>query len=71
MRPAITKFAKPHPVIFKTVPPKPVANPKAATPGAKSQKRDNIFSKSRDTREDRSARQMKSSRNPQTFSHGR
>jgi hypothetical protein len=36
----------------------------------KSQKRDNTFSKSRDTREDRGARQMKTTRNAQTFSHG-
>jgi len=35
------------------------------------QKRDNIFSKSRDTREDRGARQMKTSQNSQTFPHGR
>jgi hypothetical protein len=36
----------------------------------KSLKRDNIFSQSRDTREDRGARQMKTAHNPQTFSHG-
>ena len=41
----------------------------AAVLNAAPQKRDNIFSKSRDTREDRSARQMKTSRNAQTFSH--
>jgi len=33
------------------------------------QKRDNIFSKSRDTREDRGERQMKTSHNAQTFAH--
>jgi hypothetical protein len=44
-------------------------NPEAAAP--KSRKRDNIFSKSRDTREDRGSRQMKTSHNAQTFSHGR
>jgi len=38
-----------------------------AVPGSKPQKRDNIFSKSRDTREDRGSRQMKTSRNDQTF----
>jgi hypothetical protein len=37
----------------------------------KSPKRDNIFSKSRDTREDRGSRQMKTSHNPETFSHGK
>jgi hypothetical protein len=70
MKPAITKFAKPHPVVFRTVRPKPVPDPKAAKLNPKSQKRDNIFSKSRDTREDRSARQKKTAHNPQTFSHG-
>jgi hypothetical protein len=34
-------------------------------------KRDNTFSKSRDTREDRAARQMKTSHNSQTFPHVR
>jgi hypothetical protein len=49
----------------------PAAIAREAAPGPKPQKRDNIFSKSRDTREDRSARQMKTSHNPQTFPHGR
>jgi len=46
-----------------------------ARPGGKeasldpaTQKRDNIFSKSRDTREDRGLRQMKTMHNSQTFS---
>jgi len=38
----------------------------AATP--KPAKRDNIFSRSRDTREDRGMREMKASKNAQTFS---
>jgi hypothetical protein len=42
-------------------------NPKAANPSPKSQKRDNIFSKSRDTREDRGTREMKTTHNSQTF----
>ena len=46
------------------------ANPNEAAPNPKSQKRDNIFSKSRDTREDRGERQVKTSRSAQTFSHG-
>jgi len=45
------------------------AKPGKTTP--KSIRRDNIFSESRDTREDRGARQMKTSRNTQTFPHGR
>jgi hypothetical protein len=50
-------------------------NPKAVAGAAglpaKPQKRDNTFSKSRDTREDRGRRQMKTSHNAQTFSRGR
>jgi hypothetical protein len=42
-----------------------------ANPSRKSQKRNNTFSKSRDTREDRGARQMKTAHNAQTFPHGR
>ena len=44
---------------------------KEAAANQKPQKRDNTFSKSRDTREDRGARQMKTSHNPQTFTHGK
>jgi hypothetical protein len=51
--------------------PNPAAVAREATPSPKFKKRDNIFSKSRDTREDRGERQMKTSRNPQTFPHGR
>jgi hypothetical protein len=40
-------------------------------PKPKSPVRDNIFSKSRDVREDRSERQIKTSRNSQTFPHVR
>jgi hypothetical protein len=40
-------------------------------PNRKPKRRDNIFSKSRDMREDRGARQMKSTHNTQTFPHGR
>jgi hypothetical protein len=41
-----------------------------ATPDAKSQKRDNVFSKSRDNREDRGTRQIKTTHNDQTLSRG-
>jgi len=44
--------------------PKAGANPKPA-------KRDNIFSKSRDVREDRGTRAMKTTRNAQSFPRGR
>ncbi len=68
MKPSAAKFAKtPQSPVFKTVNHKPGANLREATPSTKSQKRDNIFSKSRDTREDRGLRQMKTSRPPQTF----
>ena len=43
---------------------------KEVVPKEKAKKRDDIFSKSRDNREDRSQRQMKNSKNPRTFSHG-
>jgi hypothetical protein len=45
-------------------------NPEEATPSRRSKKRDNFFSKSRDLREDRSEREMKTSHS-QTFPHGR
>jgi hypothetical protein len=46
-------------------------DPKAAVVNSKSGKRDNTFSKSRDTREDRGERQMKTTHNSQTFPHVR
>ena len=48
----------------------PRPNSEEAIPSPKSPKRDNIFSKSRDTREDRGTREMKTTHNPQTFPHG-
>ena len=72
MKPPTTQLAKtPKTLVFQTAIRKPGATPKAATPGPKSQKRGNIFSKSRDTREDRGSRQMKTTHNPQTFPHVR
>jgi len=44
--------------------------PNEAGPAIKSKKRANTFSQSRDTREDRGARQAKTARNPQTLPHG-
>ncbi len=44
---------------------------KLADPEVKPAKRDNVFSKSRDTREDRGARQMKTAHSSQTFPHVR
>jgi hypothetical protein len=45
-------------------------NAEEATPGPKPQKRENTFSKSRDTREDRDTRQTKTDQS-QTFPHPR
>ena len=50
---------------------KMMVNRKEAIPAPKPPKRENTFSKSRDTREDRGTRQAKTARNSQTFSHGR
>ena len=68
MKAAATKLsAPPEPPLFdKTIRLRP--NGKAVTP-PKVKTRDNIFSKSRDTREDRGSRQMKNSHSSQTFSH--
>ena len=66
MKAPISKFAKivQTPVYPQTLhqfrPTKAAASPKPA-------KRDNLFSKSRDTREDRGIREMKTSHNDQTF----
>ena len=46
-------------------------SPTDASSTPMTQKRDNNFSKSRDTREDRRERQMKTSHNAQTFRHAR
>ena len=46
-------------------------DPKIVASSLKPQKRDNIFSKSRDTREDRGSRQMKTTHNSETFQHRR
>jgi hypothetical protein len=47
------------------------SNSEDAIPSPKSEKRPNIFSKSRDTREDRGTREMKTTHNSQTLPHGR
>ena len=50
---------------------KRMVNRKEATPSPMPKKRDNTFSKSRDTREDRGTRQAKTKHSSQTFPHGR
>jgi len=47
------------------------SNLKESALNPKSHKRDNTFSQSRDTREDRGQREMKTTHNAQTFPHGR
>jgi hypothetical protein len=72
MKASITKLAEtPQTPVFQTVIRKLGANRKKPTPSPKSQKRDNTFSQSRDTREDRGTREMKTTHNSQTFPHGR
>jgi len=68
MKPSVAKFAKTTRPIFQTAR-QTVAKPRPAVLTAKPAKRDNIFSKSRDTREDRGRRQMKTSSNSQTLPH--
>ncbi|MDR3455964.1 MAG: hypothetical protein P4N60_00850 [Verrucomicrobiae bacterium] len=66
MKPAITKFAATvqTPVFPKTMHQFRPASESIASP--KPSKRDNTFSKSRDVREDRGTREMKTSHNDQT-----
>ena len=69
MKPALTKplEAPQTPFVIR----KRVAKPQVPPPSPTVEKRDNIFSKSRDTREDRGSRQMKTTHKSQTLSPGR
>jgi hypothetical protein len=69
MKLPINKSAKITPEFQITIR-KRTAKPDAPVKNSKAQKRDNTFSKSRDTREDRGRRQVKTSQSSQTFSHG-
>jgi hypothetical protein len=65
-----TKLAvTPQTPVFQIAIRKRVAKHQAAAPSPQSDKRDNIFSKSRDTHEDRGTREMKTSHNSKTFFH--
>jgi len=57
--------------VFKKTPHTARPDAQVATPNPKAKKRENTFSKSRDTREDRGTREMKTSHNSQSFPHGR
>ncbi len=72
MKATKTKLAAaPLPPVFPQTPHQLRPNVPAVAPGAKPPKRDNIFSKSRDTREDRGTREMKNTRSTQTLSRGK
>jgi hypothetical protein len=60
-----------EPPVFEIAIRQRVTKSQAATPGSKEPKRDNVFSQSRDTRENRALRQMKNTKSPQTFPHAR
>jgi hypothetical protein len=70
MKTKTTKL-RPAPPEFQVTVRKRGASAQAAAPLSKPKKRDNIFSKSRDTREDRGTREGKTSQNPQTISRRR
>ena len=59
---------KQTPAFPKSHEPRP--NSETASPSPKLPQRENAFSKSRDTREDRGARQAKTLSHPQTLPHG-
>jgi hypothetical protein len=68
MKAPITKFvATSQTPVFQAVIPKHITKLPPATTSPSPDKRDNTFSKSRDTREDRGSRQMKTTNNSQTF----
>jgi hypothetical protein len=64
--PADKIAAAPQTPVFKKTLHRLRSNPEEAAANPKPKKRDNIFSKSRDTREDRGTREIKTSHNPQT-----
>jgi hypothetical protein len=71
MKAVITKPTEAtQPPVFPKMPHRLRPNPETVASGSQRQKRDNIFSKSRETREDRGARQIKMSHQSQTFPHG-
>ena len=75
-----TKYTKPNPPGAHATPetpvfPKEIHHPHppvaAVLPHEKPAKRDNVFSQSKDIREDRDSRQIKNSQSNQTQPHGR
>ena len=68
---AIKRTTKPAIAVFPKMLHRVRPNSEKTTPLPKAPKRDNVFSKSRDLREDRGERQMKTTHNPQSMPHGR
>jgi hypothetical protein len=68
MKASKTKLAAtPQTAVFQQTHYRLRSNPKEASLNPKSQKRENIFSRSRDMREDRGTRQIKTTHNSQTL----
>jgi hypothetical protein len=66
-KPAAAPAAKAQTPVFPQTMHETRPNQEKVMPHKKATKRDNIFSKSRDQREDRGTREMKTSHNDQTF----
>jgi hypothetical protein len=66
-KPAAISAAKLQTPVFPQTMHETRPNQEKVLPHKKPKKRDNIFSKSRDVREDRGTREMKTSHNDQTF----
>jgi hypothetical protein len=72
MKPSAAKLTElPLAPVFPPTPHKLRPNPPLDATASKPAKRDNIFSKSRDLREDRSLRQMKTAARPPNSARGR
>jgi hypothetical protein len=70
MKSPTAKIAEtPQTPVFPKTPHRSRLNPKESAASPKPGKRDNIFSKSRDTREDRGLREIKTKHNAQTLFH--
>jgi hypothetical protein len=72
IKPRLTKLAAtPQTPPYPKMPHRLRSSVKATVADSKPAKRENTFSKSRDTHEDRGTREMKTAHNAQTFPHAR